>query len=151
MAITGGYSEEDLAAGATQDRNWVDFSCFLISREVYEALGPFDEAFQPAYFEDADYYRRLILAGYQTAASTDAVFSHGGSTTMRKERSWIRAVNPVALGRNRQYYELKWAAPGTTRRTRGRSAPSLLRRRAAAASSASAFDSAPTCELTLAS
>lgn len=39
------------------------FGCFRIDREVWERVGPFDEEFYPAYWEDTDYRRRLRLAG----------------------------------------------------------------------------------------
>lgn len=39
------------------------FGCFRIDRELYERIGPFDEAFWPCYFEDTDYRRRLEIAG----------------------------------------------------------------------------------------
>jgi GT2 family glycosyltransferase len=39
------------------------FSCFRIDVAVWDQIGPFDEAFYPAYWEDTDYRRRLALAG----------------------------------------------------------------------------------------
>jgi len=42
------------------EHNW---SVFLISKEVYEKVGKFDELFYPAYYEDSDYIRRMELAG----------------------------------------------------------------------------------------
>lgn len=39
------------------------FGCFRIDREVWLRVGPFDEEFYPAYWEDTDYRRRLRLAG----------------------------------------------------------------------------------------
>ncbi len=38
------------------------FGCFRVDEEVWRAVGDFDEAFYPVYFEDADYRRRLRLA-----------------------------------------------------------------------------------------
>lgn len=38
------------------------FSCFRMKPEIYRHVGRFDEDFYPAYFEDADYRRRLQLA-----------------------------------------------------------------------------------------
>lgn len=42
------------------EHNW---SVFLISKEVYERVGKFDEFFYPAYYEDSDYIRRMELSG----------------------------------------------------------------------------------------
>lgn len=39
------------------------FGCFFIDEEIRRELGPFDERFYPAYFEDGDYRRRMKLAG----------------------------------------------------------------------------------------
>jgi GT2 family glycosyltransferase len=39
------------------------FGCFRLDAEIYEKIGPFDEAFYPIYFEDADYRYRAKLAG----------------------------------------------------------------------------------------
>ena len=39
------------------------FSCFRIEPEIFQRVGPFDEEFYPAYFEDADYRRRMRLIG----------------------------------------------------------------------------------------
>ena len=39
------------------------FSCFRVDPEIYRRVGRFDEEFYPAYWEDADYRRRLQLSG----------------------------------------------------------------------------------------
>lgn len=46
---------------AISEFNW---SIFIIEKKTYQAIGPFDEQFYPAYFEDNDYHRRACLAGY---------------------------------------------------------------------------------------
>lgn len=40
-----------------------DFDSFLISKEIFEKVGRFDEKFYPAYYEDDDYIVRLHHAG----------------------------------------------------------------------------------------
>lgn len=40
-----------------------DWCAFAISREVYEYIGPFDECFWPAYYEDKSYEYRMKLKG----------------------------------------------------------------------------------------
>lgn len=44
----------------TSHDNWC---FFVITREMYEKTGPFNEKYWPAYFEDRDYFRRMKLAG----------------------------------------------------------------------------------------
>lgn len=45
------------------------FHCIVLSVRVWEQVGPFDEQFWPAYYEDADMLRRLELAGLHTPAN----------------------------------------------------------------------------------
>lgn len=40
--------------------------CIVLSVKTWEQLGPFDEGFKYAYYEDSDYVRRLFLAGLHT-------------------------------------------------------------------------------------
>lgn len=39
------------------------FACARVDHEVWQEVGPFDEDFYPAYYEDTDYRRRLNLCG----------------------------------------------------------------------------------------
>ena len=41
------------------------FSCFRLDSAIRKQIGPFDEEFYPAYFEDADYRRRCSLGGVE--------------------------------------------------------------------------------------
>ncbi len=69
-----------------------DFSCFLIRRDVYERVGPFDEAYLGAYCEDSDYHIRMHRAGVK-AECLDLPFHHIGAATINnasgKERMRI--------------------------------------------------------------
>lgn len=40
--------------------------CIVLSVKTWEQVGPFDEGFEYAYYEDSDYVRRLFLAGLHT-------------------------------------------------------------------------------------
>lgn len=62
-----------------------DFSCFMISRECYEWVGPFDECFTPAWFEDNSYHIRMHRAGIR-AYCIDLPFWHvgGGAQTLKR-------------------------------------------------------------------
>jgi GT2 family glycosyltransferase len=42
----------------------ISWSVFLISKDVYEFIGEFDEIFYPAYYEDSDYIYRIKLKGF---------------------------------------------------------------------------------------
>jgi len=90
-----------------------DFSCFLIRKEVFERVGPFDERFEGAFAEDWDMHCRLHQAGIP-AMSLDLPFYHHGSAT-------INAADPVAVRRiqiqadkNREYFKRKWGFAGAS-------------------------------------
>lgn len=68
-------------------RNHPDFSAFVIRREVYEKVGPFNEAFLGGYCEDSDYHCRLHAAGI-TAYCLDLPFLHWGAQT-------VKSANPA--------------------------------------------------------
>jgi N-acetylglucosaminyl-diphospho-decaprenol L-rhamnosyltransferase len=56
-------------------------AAFVIRRDVFEALGGFDERFFMVY-EDVDLSYRLRLAGYRCWYAADAVVRHAGSGTL---------------------------------------------------------------------
>lgn len=94
-----------------------DFSCFLISRECHHggafAAYRFDEGFTPAFCEDLDYHRRLMLAGEGARIfSVNVPFLHYGSAT----RKTLEAPERMKLDRaieqgSRTYYAKKWGGP----------------------------------------
>jgi len=55
-----------------EDRQEASYSCFVLSPDLYREIGPFDEGFTPAYFEDTDYNLRLGLAGRPGMTTTYA-------------------------------------------------------------------------------
>mgnify|MGYP001171398301 CR=1 FL=1 len=78
--------------------------CLLIKREVIDRIGLLDERFGIGNFEDDDYCRRAIAAGYQCVIARDAFIHHVGSTTFRAS-----GINfDHLLRENRQKYEQKW-------------------------------------------
>lgn len=50
----------------------------MIRRDVWQALGGFDEEFQPLWFEDVDFCRRAIDRGYHMYFTPNAVVKHTG-------------------------------------------------------------------------
>jgi GT2 family glycosyltransferase len=86
-----------------------DFACFMIGPELFNEIGPFDENLKPAYFEDNDYHRRILLAGYKAEIVTTAPYLHYGSRTQKESG----VVNSYQFDINKQYYKNKWGgAPG---------------------------------------
>lgn len=86
-----------------------DFSCFLIRRECWERVGPFDENFRLAFCEDSDYHCRMHAAGI-TAYAIDLPFWHvgGGSQTIKRADDAEREAIAAQAARNRAYFEGKW-------------------------------------------
>lgn len=91
-----------------------DFSCFRLTKRCYETVGPFDENFYPAWFEDNDYHIRLSRAGIE-AYCVDLPFYHYAAGTIKRARA-VGASEPyeVAFRANQQKFYNKWGVlPGT--------------------------------------
>ena len=88
---------------ATTDR-LVGF-CLLIRREVIDRIGNLDERFGIGCYEDDDFCRRSIEAGYRCVIAQDAFVHHFGSRTFLGRGVDLGQV----LQGNRQVYEAKWS------------------------------------------
>ena len=89
-----------------------DFSCFMISKKCFYSVGPFDERFYPAYFEDNDYHYRMKLSGFKALKTRQAVYYHYGSRTKQSSED-VRANCDAGYLQNRDYYKRKWGGlPG---------------------------------------
>jgi hypothetical protein len=89
-----------------------DFSCFLISRVCHDRF-PFDERFIPAFCEDLDYHRRLLLAGEGARIfSVNLPYLHYGSATIKTldAPARMKLDRAIELG-SRAYYAKKWGGP----------------------------------------
>lgn len=89
------------------------FSCFLMRRECWLKVGPFDERFQGAYVEDCDYHLRLHRAGVK-AYAIDLPFYHEGSGTLQSvSPEEAREIREQA-DRNRALFRQEYGClPGT--------------------------------------
>lgn len=95
------------------DQEWEpgpDFSTFCVGRKLFERVGPFDEGYVPAYFEDNDMHHRIQNAGYEAWAVTP--FWHYGSTTRLTDPE-RRAEVDRTYAKNAARYVAKWGGmPG---------------------------------------
>lgn len=86
-----------------------EWSAFILPQETYKKIGPFDETFSPAYFEDRDYEKRLGIAGMKILRTNffdSKVFRN--SQSHHKDHSLLD--NSLI---NREYYLKKWGGePG---------------------------------------
>lgn len=81
--------------------------CLLIRRAVIDQVGLLDERFGVGNFEDDDYCRRAIAAGFKAVIAVDSFVHHFGGQTFRS-----RGVDYGNLLRhNEQLFREKWASP----------------------------------------
>jgi GT2 family glycosyltransferase/tetratricopeptide (TPR) repeat protein/SAM-dependent methyltransferase len=79
--------------------------CLLIRREVVDKIGLMDEQFGIGNFEDDDYSRRALQAGWRVVIARDAFVHHFGSRTFFGSGIDYGAL----MRRNHQLYTAKWA------------------------------------------
>lgn len=77
--------------------------CMLMRRDVFRAIGYFDEGFEIGNFEDDDYCHRARFLGYRLVVAEDAFIHHYGSVSMRHVQNYEH-VN----ARNETYFSAKW-------------------------------------------
>jgi GT2 family glycosyltransferase len=92
---------------STQVTDGADFSCFMFRPDTIRRFGWFDTNFKPAYFEDNDYYARVVLGGGLCRVVHAAQFYHHGSMTIRVDPVAAHHVNHW-FGLNQRYFSRKW-------------------------------------------
>ncbi len=63
----------------------------MFRRDVWEALRGFDERFHPIWFEDVDFCRRAVNAGYEIQYVPQVTASHQGAHSIRGLSEGCRA------------------------------------------------------------
>jgi glycosyltransferase involved in cell wall biosynthesis len=91
--------------------NW-SYSNFIITRKGRDYLGYFDENFWPAYLEDGDHWRRIILSQANICHALGVNSRHGeeenpGSCTIKSDPE-LAQRNGETHARNWEYYRRKW-------------------------------------------
>lgn len=76
------YRYRDLDLTKPQPIEQPAAAALLIRRHVVEEVGPFDESFSPAWFEDVDYCRRLAEAGHSIWIVPAAHARHSGGSSL---------------------------------------------------------------------
>jgi len=104
-------------------------AAFLIRREVFESIGPLDEAFAPAWFEDVDFCRRMMEAGKEIFAVPAARARHFGGASL-EHVGHARFVD--VWYRNMWLYGRKWFSGGESEAMRWMIIVGLLLRSLAA-------------------
>ena len=112
LTARSGETIDELARRCRAARGrWVEHAtcegfCMLVSRQVLEQVGLFDEGLGPMFFEDADYALRVRRAGRLCVVAEGAYVFHQGSATIKEDP-----------GRDRRFAESearfarKWGLP----------------------------------------
>jgi len=101
------YVPQPFPAPTAEPRPHPDFSCYLIRKELYEEVGPFDENYKGAYAEDGDYHLRMHQAGVE-AICLDLPFYHIGAGTLKNASPEDQERIQKQAGRNRAYLKQKF-------------------------------------------
>lgn len=90
-----------------------DYSCFAANpTDLINRIGLFDENFTPAYFEDNDHHRRILVSGNKAYCFTGARTEHKHSQTQNAVPG-KPIVTSQMFEKNRSYYKVKWGGePG---------------------------------------
>jgi len=106
---TAHYRYRDLDLTSPQRVEQPAAAALLIRREVFEEVGPLDERFSPAWFEDVDYCRRLHDAEKAMYVVPSALARHYGGASL--EHLSFAQFNELWY-RNMWLYARKWFSAG---------------------------------------
>ena len=80
--VSASYRYRDLDLTSSRRVDQPAAAALLIRREVVDDVGPLDEQFWPAWFEDVDYCRRLAAAGKEIWVVPEAQARHFGGASL---------------------------------------------------------------------
>jgi len=103
--VTARYRYRDLDLSHPERIDQPAAAALLIRRDVFEEVGPLDEQFSPAWFEDVDYCRRLAAAGKHVYVVPAAGARHFGGASL--EHISFTSFNDIWY-RNMSRYARKW-------------------------------------------
>jgi len=83
--------------------------CVGIRREVFDQVGPLDERYQVALFEDDDYSMRVKQAGYRIVCAEDVLVHHFGEASIGPLVPTGEHASLFESNRNR--FQAKWGKP----------------------------------------
>lgn len=110
------YRYRDLDLTAPQHIEQPAAAALLLRREVFEEIGPMDEQFSPAWFEDVDYCRRLAESRKEVWVVPGTEVRHFGGASL--EHMQFGGFVEIWY-RNMWRYAKKWLRPGQTEMLRG--------------------------------
>lgn len=106
------FAEGDLTALASAKPDKINlhqhfphWQTFSIGSQVVEKIGLFDEALHPIYFEDNDYARRALAAGFEIE-HLPMTGGHDNSSTIGSDDHYAKR-NSATFVVNQEYYQQK--------------------------------------------
>jgi GT2 family glycosyltransferase len=96
---------EEVAADREHTTLYPVGCCYLAPRSAFLALGGYDDAFAPFFFEDTDLGYRAWCSGLRILHVPSAVCDHEGSATLREQRSF--ELRERVFHRNRILFHLR--------------------------------------------
>lgn len=84
------------------------WSLFLLRKQAYLEMGPFDPAIWPFYYDDIDALYRLKLLGYSPVTVYPATYDHVKNGTLKAFDPERKALHERQFSRNEAYYRAKW-------------------------------------------
>jgi GT2 family glycosyltransferase len=87
----------------------VTMFCMAMRRDVFERLGPLDNAYGVGTLEDDDYSMRARRAGYRLLCAEDVLVHHFGEASFG--RLYADGQRGRILERNRRLFEQRWGEP----------------------------------------
>jgi GT2 family glycosyltransferase len=87
------------------DTHNLAFFCVAVRRDVLDAVGLLDEAYGLGFFEDDDYCRRVLAAGYRIVVTDDAFVHHHLSGSFNALGA---AEKQTQMERNKAIFESRW-------------------------------------------
>lgn len=104
LALGNGDDADDPAWAFPRATDFGAAACMLLRREVFLAAGGFLDAYNPAYFEDADLCMTLLDRGLRTVYVPEVRVLHGGFS------SGGEAAAAGLFERNRPTFVARWGA-----------------------------------------
>jgi len=86
------------------------YSLFMITKECIDEIGYFDENFYPAYVEDLDYARRILLHNnlkVEALECSDVIHGNGSTVGDNHESAFAYFIRECR-SLNNEYYHKKW-------------------------------------------
>jgi GT2 family glycosyltransferase len=70
----------------------------MLTRALYDEIGPFDERFNPAYGEDTDYWHRAWELGIELSPVPEARVTHARRTSQHGHSDWLLTAHRYLYG-----------------------------------------------------